>query len=152
VNPDFCDLLRALSGAGARFLVVGAYAVSYHSEPRATGDLDIWIDATPDNAGRVYQGLDAFGAPLTELSEADLTTSDVVFQIGVSPRRIDIMTSITGVRFEDAWPARCETTYGDAAFPIIGIEALMTNKRALGRPKDQLDLDLLQRHHPRPPR
>jgi hypothetical protein len=146
VNPDFRDLLRALFDAGARFLIVGAYAVSYHSEPRATGDLDIWIDPSPDNARRVYSALAAFGAPLTDLAESDLSTPDVVFQIGVAPRRIDIMTSITGVGFEEAWPARTEATYGDVPFPVIGIDALTRNKQALGRPKDLLDLDVLRRH------
>ena len=72
MNPDFHDLLRALSDAGARFLVVGAYAVSFHSEPRATADLDVWTDPLPDNAARVYRALASFGAPLNELSEADL--------------------------------------------------------------------------------
>ena len=149
MNPDFRDLLRALSDAGARFLVVGAYAVSFHSEPRATGDLDLWTDPAPANAARVYQALIAFGAPVSELSEADLSTPDVVFQIGVAPRRIDIMTTITGVSFAEAWAARAEATYGDVGFPIIGIDALMKNKEALGRPKDLVDLDLLRRHHPR---
>lgn len=149
MNPDFRDLLRALSDAGARFLVVGAYAVSFHSEPRATGDLDIWIDATPDNAARVYRALTAFGAPVAELSESDLSTADLVFQIGVAPRRIDIMTSITGVRFEDAWRDRTQASYAGVDFSIIGIDALMENKRALGRPKDLVDLELLRRHHPR---
>lgn len=149
MNPDFRDLLRALSDARARFLVVGAYAVSYHSEPRATGDLDIWIDPVPDNAARVYGALASFGAPLSELSESDLCAPDLVFQIGVAPRRIDLMTSITGVEFEDAWPARTEASYAGVRFPIIGIEALMKNKQALARPKDLVDLDLLRRHHPR---
>lgn len=149
MNPDFRELLRALSDAAARFLVVGAYAVSFHSEPRATGDLDLWIDATPDNAARVYRALAAFGAPLTELSETDLCTPDVVFQIGVAPRRIDIMTSITAVAFEEAWPNRSQATYGGVGFPVIGIEALIQNKQALGRPKDLLDVDLLRRHHGR---
>ena len=149
MNPDFRDLLRALSDAGAKFLVVGAYAVSFHSEPRATGDLDIWIDATPDNAARVYRALAAFGAPLAELSEADLSTPDLVFQIGVAPRRIDLMTSITGVGFEDAWRDRTQANYAGVDFPIIGVDALIKNKRALGRPKDLIDLELLRRHHPR---
>lgn len=149
MNPDFRDLLRALSDAGARFLVVGAYAVSFHSEPRATGDLDIWIDPAPDNAARVYRALAAFGAPLGELSVPDLSTPDVVFQIGVAPRRIDIMTSITGVAFEEGWPNRAEAAYGGVGFPIIGIDALMKNKQALARPKDLVDLDLLRRHHRR---
>jgi hypothetical protein len=146
VNPDFRDLLRALSDAGARFRVVGAYAVSFHSEPRATGDLDIWVAPTPENAARVHRALVAFGAPVTELSESDLVTPDVVFQIGLPPRRIDIMTTITGVSFEEAWRTRAEATYGDVGFPLIGIEALMKNKQALGRPKDLIDLDLLRRH------
>ena len=149
MNPDFRDLLRALSDAGARFLVVGAYAVSFHSEPRATGDLDIWIDAAPDNAARVYRALTTFGAPLAELSETDLSTADLVFQIGVAPRRIDIMTSITGVAFAEAWQDRTLASYAGIAFPIIGIDALMKNKSALARPKDLVDLELLRRHHPR---
>ena len=149
MNPDFRDLLRALSDAGARFLVVGAYAVSFHSEPRATGDLDIWVDPAPDNGARVYRALAAFGAPLSELSESDLSTPDVVFQIGVAPRRIDIMTSITGMDFGDAWPTRTEAAYGGVGFPVIGIDALMKNKQALGRAKDLVDLDLLRRHHRR---
>jgi hypothetical protein len=148
VNQDFRDLLRALSDADTRFLVVGAYAVSFHSEPRATADLDIWIDPTPGNARRVHAALATFGAPLTDLSPADLATPEVVFQIGVAPRRIDILTSITGVAFAEAWPDRSEAAYGDVRFPVIGVEALIRNKRALGRPKDLLDLELLQRHRP----
>ncbi len=147
MNPDFRDLLRALSGAGARFLVVGAYAVSFHSEPRATGDLDLWVEPSRENAGRVYRALAAFGAPLTELSEADLIAPDIVFQIGLPPRRIDIMTSITGVTFEEAWAARTDATYGEVSFPVIGVNALIKNKQALGRPRDLLDLELLRRHH-----
>jgi hypothetical protein len=148
VNPDFRDLLRGLSEADARFLVVGAYAVSFHSEPRATGDLDIWVEPTPDNARRVHAALAAFGAPLVDLTVADLSAPGTVFQIGVAPRRIDILTSITGVTFVEAWPDRREASYGGAPFPIIGVEALVRNKRALGRPKDLLDLELLRRHHP----
>jgi hypothetical protein len=148
VNQDFRDLLRALSDAEARFLVVGAYAVSFHSEPRATAGLGIWIESTPDNARRVHAALAAFGAPLADLSPANLATPEVVFQMGVAPRRIDILTSITGVTFAEAWPDRSEAAYGDARFPVIGLEALIRNKRALGRPKDLLDLELLQRHRP----
>lgn len=148
MNPDFRDLLRAFSDAEARFLVVGAYAVSYHAEPRTTGDLDIWIDAAPGNAERVHRALAAFGAPLTELSVADLTRPDTVFQIGVVPRRIDILTSITGVTFAEAWPQRTDARYEGVPFPIIGLDALVKNKRALGRPRDLLDLELLRRHHP----
>ena len=148
MNPDFRDLFRALSDAGARFLVVGAYAVSFHSEPRATGDLDVWIDRSPENAARVYRALQAFGAPLTQLTERDLTDAETVFQIGVAPRRIDIMTSITGVDFAEAWERRSRGTYDDVAFSLIGITALIKNKLAVGRPKDLLDVEMLRRHHP----
>jgi predicted nucleotidyltransferase len=146
VNPDFRELLRALSDADARFLIVGAYAVSYHAEPRATADLDIWIDGTPENAERVYRALRDFGAPLVDLSLVDLSTPGVVFQIGVAPRRIDILTSIDGVLFAEAWPGRAEALFEGVRFPVIGIDALVKNKRAVGRPKDLLDLELLGRY------
>lgn len=148
MNEDFRDLLRALSDADARFLVVGAYAVSYHAEPRATGDLDVWVDPAPENAERVHRALAAFGAPLSDLSVTDLSRPETVFQIGVAPRRIDILTSITGVTFGEAWPHRIAAQYGGVSFPIIGLDALVKNKQALGRPRDLLDLDLIRRHHP----
>jgi hypothetical protein len=146
VNQDFLDLLRALCEAEARFLVVGAYAVSVHAEPRATGDLDIWVEATPENARRVHRALAAFGAPLADLSPDDLATPDLVFQIGLPPRRIDILTSITGVEFEVAWPDRLEIRYGDVPVSLIGFDALVRNKSILGRPRDLADLELLRKH------
>lgn len=146
MNPDFLDLLRSLCDAEARFLVVGAYAVSFHAEPRATGDLDIWVEPTPENARRVYAALAAFGAPLDDLGVDDLADPRIVFQMGVAPRRIDILTAITGVGFAEAWPDRAEASYGGVRFPILGRDALIKNKRALGRPKDLLDVELLERH------
>jgi hypothetical protein len=139
--------LRAFSDAEVRFLVVGAYAVSFHAEPCAAGQLDLWVDATPENAERVYRALAEFGAPLTDLSVTDLTVPETVFQLGVAPRRIDILTSLTGVAFAEAWLDRVEAHYGGVSFPIIGLEALVRSKRALARPRDLLDLDLLHRHH-----
>jgi hypothetical protein len=144
VNPDFIALLRALSAAEARFLLVGAYAVTFHSRPRATGDLDVWIARDAGNAARVIGALKSFGAPLQDLSEADLCTPDLVFQMGVPPRRIDLLTSITGVEFEEAWPHRIEGSFGELTCPYIGREALIRNKRALGRPRDLADLELLE--------
>lgn len=148
MNEDFRDLIRALCDADVRFLVVGAYAVSVHSEPRATGDLDIWIEARPANARRAISALRSFGAPLHDLSEADLSTDGVVFQIGLPPRRIDILTGITGVTFAEAWPRRIEVPDEDLVFPVIGFQDLLRNKRALGRPKDLLDVSLLEKHRP----
>ncbi len=145
MNRDFRDLLGALCDAEARFLVVGAYAVSYHAEPRATGDLDVWVEATTENAARVHAALRAFGAPLEELSEQDLASPDLVFQIGLPPRRIDIMTGVTGLTFAEAWAGRVEASYAGVRFPLLGRDALLRNKRALGRPKDLLDVELLTR-------
>lgn len=148
MNPDFRDLLCAFSDAEVRSLIVGAYAVATHAVPRATGDLDLWIEPTPENARRVMTALRAFGAPLHGLTEVDLTTPGLVFQIGVAPRRIDLLTSITGVDFASAWASRVPTRYADVPCFVIGREALIENKRRLGRPKDLADLDLLERHGP----
>jgi len=144
VNPDFVALLRELSAAEARFIVVGAYAVTFHARPRATGDLDLWIEATPANAARVFRALRTFGAPLEDLSEADLAQPDVVYQIGVPPRRIDLLTTLAGLSFTEAWAGRVAGRFGELEVPFIGREALIRNKRALGRPRDLADLELLE--------
>src|SRR5215510_5785228 len=99
MNPDFVDLLRAFNAADVRFLVVGAYALALHGRPRATGDLDVWIEATPENAPRVMGALAAFGAPLAQLSVDDFAREGIVYQLGVEPRRIDILTKLTGLSF-----------------------------------------------------
>jgi hypothetical protein len=143
MNPDFVGLLRALSEADARFLIVGAYAVTFHSRPRATGDLDIWVESTPGNAARVMQALRAFGAPLQDLKSDDLATPGVVYQIGVPPRRIDLLTSLTGLTFDEAWAGRITGPFGDLECPFIGRGELVRNKRALGRPRDLADLEML---------
>jgi hypothetical protein len=92
MNPDFVDLLRAFVAADIRFLIVGAYALAIHGRPRATGDLDIWVDATPENAARVVRALEAFGAPRSDNRESDFASPGVTYQIGVAPGRIDILT------------------------------------------------------------
>lgn len=113
VSPDLVALLRELSAADARFLVVGAYAIAHHSRPRSTAALDIWVEPTPDNAALVHRALRAFGAPLADLSVSELTQPDLVYQIGLAPRRIDILTSITGVMFPEAWSSKV-TGLGEA--------------------------------------
>jgi hypothetical protein len=143
MNPDFVGLLRALSEADARHLIVGAYAVTFHSRPRATGDLDIWVEATPGNAARVMSALRTFGAPMKDLSETDLASPGIVYQIGVPPRRIDLLTSLTGVGFDEAWAGRTIGGFGELECPFIGRAELVRNKRALGRPRDLADLELL---------
>ena len=143
MNRDFIDMLSALCAAGAEFLVVDAHALAAHGAPRATGDLDIWIRATPENAERVLNALDVFGAPRFDLSIADLTSPDVVFQIGLPPARIDVLTSVTGLEFDAAWPNRMTITVGTLQVPILGRADFVANKRASGRPKDLSDLTLL---------
>jgi hypothetical protein len=108
LNQDFREMLSGLSAQQAEFLLVGAYALAGHGLPRATGDIDIWIRPTPDNAARVWRALAAFGAPLESLTIEDLTTPGVFFQMGVPPRRIDILTAIDRVEFDEAWSTRLD--------------------------------------------
>jgi len=145
MNDDFRDLLRALLEAGARFLVVGAHAMAVHGVPRATGDLDVWIAVDQDNADRVTKALARFGAPLAAMgiARADFLREDQVIQIGLPPRRIDVLTSISGVRFEDAWAGRVTHEAAGMAIPFLGRDALLRNKRASGRAKDRADLEAL---------
>jgi hypothetical protein len=103
LNRDFVEMLSALCEAGAEFLIVGAHALAVHGTPRATGDLDIWVRPAGDNAARVMSALRKFGAPLFDLSEEDLSHPGIVFQIGLPPARIGLLTQISGVQFEDAW-------------------------------------------------
>jgi predicted nucleotidyltransferase len=145
LNPDYRDMLSALSDEGVEFLLVGAFALAAHGVPRATGDIDIWVRATEDNARRVWRALAQFGAPTHDLTTADLATPDIVFQIGVAPRRIDILTAIDGVTFDEAWRRRVTIELDGVVVPVIGREDLIRNKRASGRPKDVADLDWLDR-------
>jgi hypothetical protein len=143
VNRDFVEILSELFAAGADFLVVGAHALAAHGVPRATGDLDIWIRPTPDNADRVLNALRRFGAPLHDLDRDDLTRTDTVFQIGVPPARVDILAGISGVVFDDAWDRRLIVAIDGVDLPVISRTDFIANKRAAGRTKDLLDLALL---------
>jgi hypothetical protein len=140
MNPDFLEMLSALSAAGAEFLVVGAHALAVHGRPRATGDLDLWVRPTAENADRVYAALRRFGAPLHDLRSGELASPDLVFQIGVEPARIDLLTSISGVTFEEGWATRMTVPIGGLQVPVIGRDRLIQNKRAAGRPRDLADL------------
>ena len=145
MNRDFSEMLAALSAAGADYLLVGAHALAAHGVVRATGDLDVWIRPTPENASKVWRALVAFGAPLQQLSEQDLTTPDVVFQIGVVPYRIDLLTSIDGVPFEEAWQRRMRVRVEGQEIPLIGREDFLRNKRATGRLRDLADVEELEK-------
>jgi hypothetical protein len=143
MNEDFLDLLRAFSAHEVRFLIVGAYALGLHGRPRATGDLDVWVDATPENAIRVVAALEEFGAPLTGVTAEDFSHPGVVFQMGLPPARIDLLTELSGLTFAEAWPDRLVGPFGPAEVPFIGRDAFVRNKRATGRLKDLGDLEAL---------
>ena len=143
LNPDFREMLLELSAAQAKFIVVGAYALAAHGHPRATGDMDIWVESSPANAELVYCALGKFGAPLDQIELGDLSRPGIVFQIGISPRRIDILTSITGVDFESAWQRREPIEVDGITIPVLAREDFLANKTALGRPQDLADIAAL---------
>lgn len=145
MSPDFVDLLRALSDHEVEALVVGAHALAAHGHVRATKDLDVWVRPSPENARRVYRALAAFGAPLDSLTEEDLTVPGTVFQIGVAPLRIDVLTAIDGVSFAEAWADRVPVRLGGAQAFVLSREKLIANKRAAGRLQDLADIERLER-------
>jgi hypothetical protein len=144
-NFDFEEILLAFNAAGVKYLVVGAYAVAAHSRPRATGDIDLWVEASAENARRVFRALAAFGAPMEHVDEQTFREPDIVFQMGVPPIRIDVLTAIDGISFEEAWPNRVASTVGNVATQVLGRADLIRNKKASGRAKDLADLERLGR-------
>lgn len=146
LNPDLRDLLSAFCDAEVRFLVVGAYAVGVHGFPRATKDLDVWVDASRANAPRVVKALRAFGAPLYGLTEKELQAPDVILQVGVPPNRVDVITGLSGLSFRSAWPRRIMVPFGEGLVcPVIALPDLLRNKKATGRPQDLIDVRELER-------
>ena len=145
LNPDYRDMLSAFSDKEVEYLLVGAYALAAHGQVRATGDIDLWVRASSDNAQRIMAALARFGAPLHEVEARDFEVPGVVFQIGVAPRRIDILTSIDAVDFDAAWPERREVEIAGLKVPVIGRRHLLQNKRATGRPQDLADAAWLER-------
>ena len=144
---DFRDLLVELSDAAAEFVVVGGHAVAVHGHPRATKDLDVLVRATPENASKVYQALAAFGAPHSSfaVTEADFTSYDGVLQIGLPPRRIDLLNRVAGVTFDEAVADGENFELEGRRIPVIGLGALLKNKRAAGRAQDLADVQALER-------
>lgn len=144
MNRDYAEMLSALAAAEADFLVVGAYAVAGHGVPRATGDIDLWVRPSVDNAARVWRALERFGAPRSRLAPESFAQPDVVYQIGLPPNRIDILTSIDGVEFEAAWQERVPCVVDGIEFCMLSLRHLLMNKRATGRPQDLADIARLQ--------
>lgn len=129
------------------FLVVGAHAMAVHGVPRATGDLDVWVRPDGDNAERVLRALIRFGAPIEAMNVKadDLARPGMIYQIGLPPRRIDILTEISAVDFDEAWASRLTQQIAGLDVPFLGRDALLRNKRASGRTKDLSDVVLLER-------
>ena len=144
LNEDYSDMLRILIDHEVRFLIVGAYALGAHGYPRATGDFDIWVESSEENARRVLDALKVFGAPVGNLPQKTFAEPGIVYQIGVAPRRIDVLTSIDGVAFAPAYERRMVLELEQMALPFISREDLIANKRASGRRKDQWDADVLE--------
>ncbi len=145
LNPDFRDVLSEFNAEGVEYLVVGAYAVAVHGLPRATGDLDLWINPAPENVAQVLRALERFGAPMENVKASDLQASDRVLQIGVPPSRVDILSAIDGVEFQDAWKNLERVVVDRIPIPCISLPDLVTNKRASGRPQDLADVERLTR-------
>lgn len=147
LNEDFRDLLLEFADAEVEFVIVGAFAVAYHGVPRATGDMDVFVKPSPQNAQRVFDALVGFGAPLTSagVTPKDFETRGIVYQIGQPPRRIDVLTEISGVSFDEAWATRRSVPFENRVVHFIGRDELLRNKKAAGRPKDLADVSRLQK-------
>ena len=144
LHPDFRALLAALARASAEYMVIGGYAVGFHGRPRYTKDIDIYFRDTPENRGRLADALYAFGAPTTVVAGArDGAASDVLW-MGQPPSRVDFLAMIEGVDFDDAYRARVDTEWNGVRVCVIGIDALIANKRAVGRDQDLLDVKQLE--------
>lgn len=143
LNKDYKEMLQLLLEEQVDFILVGAYALSAHGYPRATGDIDIWVKADEANSKRIYQALSRFGAPLDQINENGFTGEGIIFQIGVAPRRIDIITQIDGVTYDEADEDKIVVEVEELKLPIISLSKLIKNKMSTGREKDELDAKFL---------
>jgi len=144
-NEDFRDLLSCLLDADVRFLVIGAYAVAFHGHVRATKDIDLWMKADFENAERAFRALTVFGAPLDGVEPADLLDPETVLQVGLPPRRVDILSEVEGVEFDDAWRRREMLDLDGLVVPVLGLDDLIEAKRAADRSQDRADVEALER-------
>jgi hypothetical protein len=144
IPSDYKDLLRILNKHRVKYLVVGAYAVIYYSEPRYTKDLDIWIEPENENAKRIYEALKEFGAPLENITPRDFANKNLVYQIGVAPVRVDIIMGIPGIEFVHAWKHKSVAKFDSIKVNIMGINELIDSKKKARRDMDSIDIESLQ--------
>lgn len=145
MNEDYKEMLQSLLDQKVEFIIVGAYALAAHGFPRATGDMDVWIKPNEKNSKKVYKVLARFGAPINEIREDEFSQPGLIFQIGVVPRRIDIITKIDAVEFDEADSDKIFVDIDDLKIPVLSIDKLIKNKMATGREKDLLDAKLLKK-------
>ena len=145
MSPDFKDLLSAFNAHRVEYLVVGAHALAAHGRVRATGDLDVWVRPEAENAKRVIAALTRFGAPLQDPSIEDLSKPGIVFQIGVPPLRIDVLTTIDAVEFDEAGTSRLQTSFAGEPVGVLSVPHLIRKKRAVGRAQDLADVEWLEK-------
>jgi hypothetical protein len=144
LNEDYREMLLALDEEGVDYLLVGAHALAAHGYPRSTGYIDVWITPSPGNARAVLKALSRFGAPVRDLTADDLERHDTIFQIGVAPRRIDIITSASGLAFDQALERSLAVEIDGISVRVLSLDDLITNKRASGRTKDLADAEALE--------
>ncbi len=144
LQPDFKELLELLNAHQVKYLIVGGYALAFHGVPRFTGDLDLYISTSPENAQRVHQALKEFGFESVGLTDDDFSRANHVIQLGVPPVRIDFVTGIDGVAWKEAWEGRAEGQYGGVAVWFLGKAEFIRNKRTAGRLKDLADVESLE--------
>jgi len=144
IHSDFKELLGLLNSHGVDYIIVGGYALAFHGAPRYTGDLDIFVRPDPDNAQRIMAALEAFGFGEVGLSGDDFVKPDQVIQLGVAPVRVDLITGLTGVSWEEAFSRRIIADYDEVRVPLIGRDQLIANKQALGRNKDLADIEAMK--------
>lgn len=143
-SNDFEELLAAFNANGVRAIIVGGHALAYHGRPRFTKDLDVFVDPTPDNADRILKSLASFGFGSVGLTSDDFSRPGQIVQLGVAPNRIDLITAIDGVTFEDAWAGRARGRFGRQPVNYLGRAEFLRNKRTSGRFQDLADIDALE--------
>ncbi len=144
LNDDYKEMLQCLNAEGVDYLLIGAYAMAAHGFPRATMDIDIWVKPSPENAKAVWKALQRFGAPLGQITVEDFTNDDIIFQIGVAPRRIDIITGVSALNFDETISRAIEVHVEGLKVLIPSVPDLITNKKATGRIKDLADVETLE--------
>ncbi len=150
LDKDFVEFIECCVNREVKFLVVGGYALAAHGHPRATKDLDVWVLIEPANADRILAALADFGMDSVGLTQSDFLEPGVIVQLGYPPVRIDLLTSASGVTFEDCWDRRITIGVGSVEAGFMSHADLIVNKRASGRPQDLVDIEVLEREPPDP--